>query len=229
MASEKQRSFHIAGGAKPCGGQAWPEELFPQKSSRLPPLSQCLRREMSKQGRAKPASQGHQKLSPSATPTRLYHKHCENTQLNTATVPELQLLSAWGHRWSGAGKNSSIRSLQNPSEHCGCLAACAALRQVPGTICQHARHDSPDPSGKRDRIPFCTRQLLLTHFLSHTYRKRATSQAIDLPTPPVGQGWNWSAALSTCLLDKFCQHLYLKSPRGRHLGLKQPEEHKKCS
>lgn len=26
---------------------------------------------------------------------------------------------------------------------------------------------------------------------------------IHQPTPPAGQGWNWSASLSTLLLDKF--------------------------
>ena len=41
-----------------------PEELFPQKSTQLPPLRQCLWRETTEHDIAKPVLQGRHELSP---------------------------------------------------------------------------------------------------------------------------------------------------------------------
>lgn len=92
---------------------------------------------------------------------------------------------------------------------------------APSTRGMSAHHDSPDLTGKRDNIPFCTSQLLRTDFLSHIHSNRAASQMITWPTPPAGRGWNWSASLPTFLLDKFCKLMPLPEVSKRQiLGIK---------
>lgn len=70
-----------------------PEELFTQKSTRLPPLSQCFWRKTTEHDTAKPVLQGHHELSPlphkprisSVLLMQLKALLSENTHLKTAT------------------------------------------------------------------------------------------------------------------------------------------------